>query len=58
MMDWNAYKNFLLNNIPGAKVVSGGKEILCRCRECPDSADPNHAHFYILDLVEVRNAFD
>ena len=46
-MDWNLYKNYLLNSIPGAKVVSGGREILCRCRECPDSTDPNHAHFYI-----------
>lgn len=46
-MDWNLYKNYLLNNIPGAKVVSGGREILCRCRECPDSVDPTHAHFYI-----------
>lgn len=41
------YKNFLMSSIPGAKPVSGGREILCRCRYCPDSSNPRHAHFYI-----------
>lgn len=40
-------KNCLLNNIPRSKVVSGGKEILCRCPFCLDSEDPRSAHFYI-----------
>ena len=33
--------------IPGAHEASGGKEIVCRCRYCPDSTDPNHGHMYI-----------
>lgn len=46
-MKSNDYRNFLLSNIPGAKPASGGKEVLCRCRYCPDSSNPRHAHFYI-----------
>jgi len=46
-MNAEAYKNFLLASIPGAKVVSGGTHINCRCRECPDSKDPSSAHMYI-----------
>lgn len=41
------YREFLLNTIPTAKSVAGGKEVLCRCFYCPDSRDPRHAHFYI-----------
>ena len=33
--------------IPGAHEVSGGTEIVCRCRYCPDSRDQNHGHMYI-----------
>ena len=40
-------KEYLLASIPGAKLVSGGRKIQCRCRECPDSADPTHAHMGI-----------
>lgn len=46
-MNSDDYRNFLLANIPGSRKASGGKEILCRCRYCPDSKDPSHAHFYI-----------
>lgn len=46
-MNPNEYRNFLLSNIPRSKKASGGKEILCRCRYCPDSRNLNHAHFYI-----------
>lgn len=46
-MDWEAYKQFLLDNISGAKLVSGGTTINCRCRECPDSVHASSAHFYI-----------
>ena len=41
------FSKFITSIIPGSKEVSGGKEILCRCRYCPDSSDPNHAHMYI-----------
>lgn len=37
----------LLLKIPGARLVSGGKEILMRCRYCADSKDPRSAHFYV-----------
>lgn len=40
-------KEYILNTIPDAKLVSGGREILMRCRFCGDSADPTHKHFYI-----------
>lgn len=46
-MDADEYRNFLLASIPGSKKASGGKEVLCRCRYCPDSSNPRHAHFYI-----------
>ena len=39
--------NFIKSKIPGAREVSGGKEIVCRCRYCPDSRDPSHGHMYI-----------
>ena len=46
-MDWNLYRDYLLQSIPGSKLVSGNKTINCRCRECPDSSNPHSAHFYI-----------
>lgn len=46
-MNSDDYRNFLLGSIPGARKASGGKEVLCRCRYCPDSRNPTHAHFYI-----------
>jgi hypothetical protein len=39
--------NYLVNNIPGARFVSGGKEVLVRCPRCGDSSNPRNAHFYI-----------
>ena len=47
MIDSSYYGEFLRNNIPTARYASGGKEILCRCFYCPDSADMSSAHFYI-----------
>lgn len=46
-MNSEQYKEFLLASIPGAKIVSGGSHINCRCRECPDSKNINSAHMYI-----------
>lgn len=46
-MDWNLYRDFLLKNIPSAKVASGGSVINCRCFECSDSRNPKSAHMYI-----------
>lgn len=46
-MNPDQYKTFLLSNLSRSKPVSGGREILTRCRYCPDSKNPNHAHFYI-----------
>ena len=39
--------DYIKTMIPGAHEVSGGKEIVCRCRYCPDSRDPSHGHMYI-----------
>lgn len=46
-MDIEGYKNFLLHNLPKAKIVSGGKEINCRCQYCSDSKNLSKGHFYI-----------
>lgn len=41
-------KNFLLKRFPDARTVSGGKEVVMRCRFCGDSqTDIKDAHFYI-----------
>jgi len=37
----------ILNTDKFAKLVSGNKEILTRCKFCPDSSNMNHAHMYI-----------
>lgn len=41
------FVDYIKAMIPGAHEASGGKEIVCRCRYCPDSTDPNHGHMYI-----------
>ncbi len=49
-MDIEQYKNFMLSRIPGSKLVSGGREIQCRCfnTSCEDCYDyRSHGHFYI-----------
>lgn len=43
----NQFSDYIRNMIPGSRIVSGGKEIVCRCRYCPDSRDINHGHMYI-----------
>lgn len=47
MFNSDDYRKYLLLTIPGAKPASGGREINCRCFECPDSEDRSHGHFYI-----------
>lgn len=46
-MNSDAYRKFLLSNIPSAKSAAGGREVTCRCFYCPDSSNPKSAHFYI-----------
>lgn len=41
------FVDYIKAMISGAHEASGGKEIVCRCRYCPDSTDPNHGHMYI-----------
>lgn len=41
------FTNYIKSMIPGAHSASGGSEIVCRCRYCEDSRDPNHGHMYI-----------
>lgn len=38
---------YLLTAIPGAKSVSNGKQIVCRCPKCMDSSNISSAHFFI-----------
>ena len=47
MIDPNLYREFLLSHIPGAKPASGNKEVVIRCRYCPDSRDMKKAHMYL-----------
>lgn len=44
-MDFNAYRDFLLQNMPFAKPASGRSEVVCKCMYCPDNGD--HYHMYI-----------
>ena len=46
-MDMNHYRDYLLRTMTGARIASGGKMINCRCKYCPDSKNPEHAHMYI-----------
>lgn len=39
-------------SIPGAKFVANGRQILCRCPKCGDSATLSNAHFYIGPIVD------
>lgn len=39
--------DYMKKLIPNLKEVSGGSEILCRCRYCDDSKDMSKAHMYI-----------
>lgn len=63
-MDIEQYKNFLLSRIPGAHVVSGGKEIQCRCfnpscEDCYDYRSKGHLYISIPDNTKpsVYNCF-
>ena len=41
------FADYMLSVIPTARLASGGREILCRCKYCEDSRNPTHAHMYI-----------
>ncbi|MGL5330906.1 MAG: hypothetical protein ACRDD7_16705 [Peptostreptococcaceae bacterium] len=58
-MDNKFSENFKekLLNIPTARLVSGGKEVLMRCRYCQDSRDPKSAHMYISIPVNGNLSF-
>lgn len=43
----NQFIDFIKAMIPDAKEVSGGTELVCHCKYCPDSRDPTHGHMYI-----------
>lgn len=42
-MNIEQYTNFLLSHLPDAHLVSGGKEINCKCLYCDDK----HTHMYV-----------
>lgn len=46
-MNVERYKELLLSRMENAHLVSGGKQINCRCKECGDSIHKKSAHFYI-----------
>jgi len=41
------YRIFLKRNLVSAKDASGNREIVARCKYCPDSNDRTHGHMYI-----------
>jgi len=47
-MNIDDFKQYILAVVPTARSASGGAAIMCRCFECPDSADPRNAHFYFI----------
>lgn len=51
-------KSYLVSD-HGAKIASGGKEVIKRCHRCGDSKDPRKAHMYIgmKDSNIVYNCF-
>ena len=51
-MDIERYKNFLLTHLPNARLVSGGKEVNCKCMYCDDK----HTHMYIKIPQSVNEA--
>lgn len=57
---YNNMKNTLLK-IPSARLASGGKEILMRCRYCSDSVNQSSAHMYVKlpydDNIMLFNCF-
>ena len=55
---FEALKEYMTSKY-GAKVVSGGREILKRCHFCGDSSNPADAHMYIGDMdgLIVYNCF-
>lgn len=63
-MDSNFAEKFveaILSNNPDARLVSGGKEIMMRCRACGDSANIKNAHMYIKvpkdNQIPLHNCF-
>lgn len=44
-MDVNSYREFLLRNLPDAKLASGRTEVVCKCFYCSDNGD--HHHMYV-----------
>jgi len=49
-MDWDYYRDLLLSNLPGSKLASGGKEIICYCQNtgCDDHYKTSgNGHMYI-----------
>lgn len=46
-MDRVRYRNFLLHNMYGATEGSGGDEVICKCKYCPDNGDHYHMNISI-----------
>ena len=56
MFDKEAFGEFLVNSIPGARFASGKRAVLFRCPYCGDShKNPRSAHFYVLLNPESPN---
>ena len=47
-MNAEVFREFLINNLsPWAESAAGGKEVVTRCKYCPDSKNPKKGHMYI-----------
>lgn len=47
MINRDRYRNFLLQNMYGATVGSGGDEVICKCKYCADNGDHYHMNISI-----------
>ncbi len=58
-MDNTSYIEYLQRHIkPWSRLVSGNRELNCRCFYCPDSDDTRHGHFYInVDLSKDEPSY-
>lgn len=43
----NQFTQFIMSNIPNAKLVSSGREICCNCFYCEQTRTSDHGHMYI-----------
>ena len=57
-MDTQAYREFLLQNLPLAQSASGMSEVVCKCFYCEDSGDHHHMYISIPNAQGVPSKYN